>query len=122
MGMYDQKWYFNYAPEHRTYRLELSEGTCEEIPIYFDKNEVLGFAKGFHAESQWMPYCCKEDLYNTLEDIVTDNIHGEQFDKEKQIKAYQPVNTSPDGDCGEKVYRQILANLSKPRKAGVWNE
>lgn len=122
LDRYNHNWYFNYTPEHRTYRLDISEHTCEEIPITFNKDEVLRFARGFHAESQWMPYCCKEDLFNTLEDIVTDNIHGDQFDREKQIEAYKHVNASPEGDCGEKVYREILAYLSKPRKAGVWNE
>ena len=122
IDMHDHNWYYNYHPEHRTYRMNLGEGTCEEVPISFDKEEIRGFAQGFHSESQWMPYCCKEDLFNTLEDIITDSIHGDSFDKIKQIEAYKHVNASPEGDCGEKVYREIVANLSKPRKAGVWNE
>ena len=89
------------------YALERDAGTCREIPITFDKEEIMSMAQGFHRDSQWMPYCCYEDVFNSLEDIASGNIHGPAFEREKQLEAYRTVNASPEGDCGEKVYRAV---------------
>ncbi len=103
--------YFYYDPEHKTYAIDPDAGTCREMPVTFDKDEILGMAPGFHQDSQWMPYCCYEDAFNSLNDIAAGDIHGPAFDREQQIAAYRTVNASPDGDCGEKVYQAILSEL-----------
>ncbi|MCR4643710.1 MAG: hypothetical protein K5697_17005 [Lachnospiraceae bacterium] len=101
-----ESFYF-YTPEHKNYRLDPELGTCSEIPVTFDKEEIASMAAGFHKDSQWMPYCCYEDVFNSLPEILSGRIHGPVFERERQIEAYRAVNASPEGDCGEKV-RQIL--------------
>ncbi|MCR5676185.1 MAG: hypothetical protein K6G16_10805 [Lachnospiraceae bacterium] len=102
---------FFYAPEHITYRLDPDTGACEEVKITFDRDEIFAMAPGFHRDSQWMPYCCFEDIFNTLPDIAAGIVHGPAFDRQAQIEAYRAVNASPDGDCGAKVWEAVLARL-----------
>ncbi|MBR0092040.1 MAG: hypothetical protein IJP92_10110 [Lachnospiraceae bacterium] len=99
--------FFYYAPEHIHYAIDFAKGICSEIPVTFDENEIRRLAAGFHRDSQWMPYCCYEDVFNPLENLIADRIEGPVFEREKQIEAFRMVNVSPDGDCGEKVYRYM---------------
>ena len=107
VDVYDWRNQYYYAPEHILYDLDLENHTAIPVKKTFDKNEICSLAAGFHMESQWMPYCCYEDAFNSLEDIASGNIHGPSFEKSKQIEAYHSVNSSPGGDCGEKVYRYL---------------
>ena len=104
---YDFSDRFYYAPEHLDYELDLEHHTCSLRESGFEKDDIFSLAAGFHRESQWMPYCCLEDLFNSLSDIASGNIHGPAFDRTAQIEAYKQANASPDGDCGEKVYRRL---------------
>ncbi|MBO5550589.1 MAG: hypothetical protein J5966_01400, partial [Lachnospiraceae bacterium] len=101
------EYFFYYAPEHKHYALDMEKGTYEELSVTFDKEEITGMALGFHRDSQWMPYCCYEDVFNSLEGIISGHINGAAFDRERQLLAYRTVNASPDGDCGEKVYKLL---------------
>jgi hypothetical protein len=49
-------------------------------------------------------YCCNENVFNSVENLITDSIHGGRFDGDTQIKAYSTINASMDGNCGERVY------------------
>lgn len=98
---------FYYAPEHIIYDLDLSNHTAKAKEFVFDKDEVFGLSMGFHRESQWLPYCCFEDVFNSLEDFIKNNTHGKQFDKDTQLETFKVINASPGGDCGEKVFSYI---------------
>ena len=82
-----------------------------EVEISFSKEEVYSNASGYGKESQWLQYCCREDAFNSIEDELDGTIHGDAFDKQKQIQEYLQINTSPDGNCGEKVYQYIIKNM-----------
>ena len=105
--VYDLSVRFYYAPERILYRIDFESQSAEPIPCSFDKEDVYALAPGFHRDSQWMPYCCFEDVFNSLEDIASGHIHGPAFDRMRQLDAYRHVNASPDGDCGKKVYEVL---------------
>ncbi len=109
---YDYACYFYYAPEHILYELDLKEcKVIREEKFEFDREEVFSLATGFHLESQWLPYCCFEDIFNPIAGIVRGDIHGKPFSKDIQIEAYADINASPEGDCGERVYRTMVESL-----------
>lgn len=102
-----------FSPERRLYDVDLYTGESREIEIKFERNEVKEKEEGFAHYSQWQQYCCVENAFNTLEDLINGNITGNRFDKELQISLYNDINVSPDGDCGEKVYSFVKAKLAK---------
>lgn len=109
---YDGTYYYFHALERKTYRIDLVTKEIEEVEISFDKKEILEHMPGFSRWSDWMQYMCPEDVFNSLEDLLDEKIHGKPFDKEEQIKAFAAVNASVDGDCGEKVYRYISEKIN----------
>lgn len=99
-----------FGPERKLYDIDLQTKAVHEVEIEFSKKEVYSHATGYGKESQWLQYCCKEDVFNSIVDELAGSIHGHAFDKQKQIQEYLQVNASPDGDCGEKVYQYIIKN------------
>ncbi len=104
---YDHSCKFYYSPEHILYDVDLEDKTATPIDTTFDKDDIYKLAAGFHRDSQWMPYVCFEDVFNSLDDIALGSIHGSVFEKERQIEAYCTINASPDGSCGDKVYHHL---------------
>lgn len=96
-----------YTPERKLYDIDIETKECQEIEIVFDYSELLENETGFMEESEWMQYCCKENAFNTLKDLLDDNITGNQFDKRKQIEAFARINASTAGNCGELVYQYL---------------
>lgn len=109
---YDGTYYYFHALERKIYRIDLDTRQVEEVKISFDKEEVLEHMPGFSRWSDWTQYMCPEDVFNSLEDLIDERIHGKPFDKEAQIKAFAVVNASVEGDCGEKVYRCISEKIN----------
>ena len=66
-------------------------------------------------ESEWMQYCINEDSFNSLKDFLYDRITGNQFDRERQIKAFSKINADMDGTCGQKIHQFICGKI----QAGV---
>lgn len=108
----DSDFRFYYAPERRTYNINLDTKEFSEFPITFDKDEIYDMEQGFCEVSQWMPYCCGESVFNPLSDIIAGNISGHGFDKDMQLKAYGRINASPEGDCGVSVYSHLTRNMT----------
>ena len=102
---------FCYLPKCKTYDIDFFNNTYKEVEISFDKEEVFSHVAGFASDSEWLAYCLIEDVYNTLTDFINGDIHGNQYDKHRQLQAYLPVNASPAGDCGEKVAERILQDF-----------
>jgi hypothetical protein len=102
--MYDLSYGFYYAPDRTSYDIDLYTKEISKVDIGYDYNDVANNIRGFSIGSDWNMYFCSENVFNSLENLVTDNIHGGQFDREEQLKAYRTINVSMDGECGEKVY------------------
>lgn len=93
------------------YELDMETKKITPIDVLFDKDDVFTHTAGFDRESEWVRYSCNETVFNTLNDLINDTIHGTQFDKKVQIAAYADVNASPDGDCGAKTYSFLCGKL-----------
>ena len=79
----------------------------EECEISFDEKNVRAHVRGFGADSQWMRYCCREDAFHSLQDLLDGTLCGAPFDKVQQVKAFAKINASVNGDCGKKVYQFV---------------
>lgn len=103
------KWIYRYfdAQSRKLYEVDLEKDAYEEIPITFCREELKEHADGFDRMSDWIMYCCNEDVFNTLPDFLGGHIIGKPFDREKQIQACQLISESSDGKCGEKIYRHV---------------
>ena len=68
---------------------------------------------GFSEYSEWMMYACIEDAFNSLPDFLDGNITGNQFNIDRQLKAYSQIAANYDGTCGAKVYDFMRGKLKQ---------
>ncbi len=102
-----------YEPERKLYDINIDTKEYREVEIEFDYDELTEHEPGFMEESEWMQYCLNENAFNSLKDVLDNNITGNQFDKERQIEAFSKVNADTEGTCGENVYRFVHGKLEQ---------
>ena len=100
-----------YVPERKLYDINIDTKKYKEVAIEFDYTELKEQESGFMEESEWMQYCLNENAFNSLKDFLDGNITGNQFDRERQIRAFSKVNAYTDGTCGENVYRFVREKI-----------
>lgn len=94
-----------YSYQTRTlYDLNFNTGESREIKIKFDVDELKKNEPGFCEYSEWLKYVCMENAFNSLKNFLDGNITGKQFDRDKQLRAYEEVAANYDGSCGQKVH------------------
>lgn len=98
---------FVLSSERKLYNIDLATKKLREVDMRFQKDEVYLHADGYGKESQWLQYCCVENVFNSIKDELDGTIHGQAFDRQKQIVDYEQVNASPSGDCGKKIYQYV---------------
>lgn len=96
-----------YSPERRLYDVNIKTKEYKEVIIDFDYDELREHEPGFMEESEWMQYCLNENAFNSLKDLLDENISGSQFDKERQLKAFSKINADTAGMCGGKIHRFV---------------
>lgn len=115
------KGYFSYQPEElgnarchlfsaydkKYYDIDFETKEAKEVEMAFDLEELLDQEPGFREHSQWLRYACQETALNSLKDFLDGKIHGNAFDRERQIRAYEAIAANADGSCGEKVYQFV---------------
>lgn len=101
-----------YAPERKLYDINVFTKEYKEIEIEFDYNDLLEHEPGFMEESEWMQYCLNENAFNSLKNLLDDKIIGNQFDRERQLRAFSNINANTDGTCGRTVYEFVKKKLS----------
>lgn len=99
-------------PERRLFDVNIDTGEYLEVPIEYDYDDLIEHEPGFMEESEWMQYCLKESAFNSLRGLLDNNITGNQFDKERQLKAFAKINANTDGTCGRNVYESVKGKLS----------
>ncbi len=96
---------YYYYPKNQIFKIDLDTKEIEQIKHgSYSKEDIYSLEEGYHPISEWMKYCCCEGQYNTLKDLLDDNITGNKHKKLKQLEDYADINSSIEGDCGEKVY------------------
>ena len=95
---------FWYAPERKLYDINVLTGEYREVEIEFDYNDLLEHEPGYYEESEWLQYCLKENAFNSLKDLLDNEITGNLFDRERQLQDFAKVNANTEGTCGQIVY------------------
>lgn len=97
--------------EKQTYHVDVDTMTFTKRPHKFNEEDIIEHEPGFSRLEPGLQYCCRETVINSLEDLINDTIHGSLYSREDTIKAFEAINASPDGDCGEKIHRTIMERL-----------
>lgn len=95
----------------KLYALNLRTNESTEIEIKFDVDELKRNEPGFCEDSKQLKYSCHENAFNSLTDLLDNKISGNQFDRERQLKAYQKMTADRDGNCGKKIYEFISKQI-----------
>lgn len=98
--------------DRKLYDINIDTKEYKEVPVEYDYDDLKKHEPGFMEESEWMQYCLKENAFNSLKDLLDDNITGNQFDKERQLKAFAKINANTDGTCGRNVYEFVKGKRS----------
>ncbi|MCM1047766.1 MAG: hypothetical protein NC433_05000 [Clostridiales bacterium] len=100
-----------YAPERKLYDINVFTKEYKEVEIEFDYDDLLAHEPGFSENSEDLQYCLVENALNSLQDLLDDNITGNQFDRERQLRAFSKVNINTDGTCGKNVYECVKKKI-----------
>ncbi len=100
-----------HAPERKLYDINMDTKKYKEVKIEFDYEELAEHEPGYMEESEWMQYCLNENAFNSLKDLLDDNITGNQFNRDRQLRSFSKVNANTNGVCGENVYRFVREKL-----------
>lgn len=101
-----------YAPERKLYDINIDTKAYKEVEIEFDCQELREHEPGFMEESEWLQYCLGENAFNSLKDLLDDNITGNSFDRERQLKAFSKINANTEGTCGRNVYNFVKGKIT----------
>lgn len=101
-----------YAPERKLYDINIDTKVYKEVEIEFDYQELREHEPGFMEESEWLQYCLGENAFNSLKDLLDDNITGMPFDRERQLKAFSKINANAEGTCGRNVYNFVKGKIT----------
>ncbi len=93
-----------YHPERKLYNFDIEKNELREIDIKFNVDELKQHENGFNDCSQWLKYCCCENVFNSLKSFLDGNITGKQFDRQKQLKSYGEIAANSNGRCGQEVH------------------
>lgn len=104
-----------YAPERKLYDINVFTKEYKEVEIEFDYDDLLAHEPGFTEEAEQLQYCLNENALNSLKDLLDDNITGNQFDRERQLKAFSKVNVNTDGTCGKNVYEFVKSKITRDK-------
>lgn len=103
---------FVYWPTRKLYRVNLDDDIWDEVPVTFDDESKKQMAIGYDRMSAWFLYGCMENAFNSLQDLLDGNIHGKEFDRELQLKAYSSIAANNDGTAGEKIYGFVMERMT----------
>ncbi len=101
-----------YAPERRLFDVNIDTKAFQEIEISLDYEDLVNHESGFSEESEWLQYALNESALNSLKDVLDDKITGNQFDEERQRKAFEKINANTDGTCGKNIYDFMKGRIS----------
>ncbi len=98
--------------DSRLYEVNLRDDWYQEIKVSFSLDELKAQEPGFREISEWLPYGCQENCFNTLRRFLDGDIMGDAFDRARQLRAYKEITANCDGTSGEKIHRFLTAKRS----------
>lgn len=101
-----------YAPERKLYDINIDTKAYKEVDIEFDYEELREHEPGFMEESEWLQYCLGENAFNSLKDLLDNNITGKPFDRERQLRAFSKISANTEGTCGRNVYNFVKGKIT----------
>lgn len=108
-------WRFFSQADARLYDINMQNGGYQEIPIVFEKEELVSYDCGFGEMSDWLQYGIEENCFHTLPDFLDGTLPGRKFDRTAQIHAYGKIAANADGTCGRKVHKFAVTVQQKKR-------
>lgn len=100
-----------YKSERKLYDINIDTKEYKEVKIDFDYKELIEHESGFMEASEWLQYCLNENAFNTLKDLLDNDITGKQFNRERQIRAFSKINVDRKGTCGKNVYVLVKGKI-----------
>lgn len=104
-------WRFYDMRQRRLYDVNIETKEWKEIDISFDIEEVKQHEPGFAVCSDWLQYACEEKALNSLKDFLDENLIGNAFNREQQVKAYGEIAANGDGTCGNKIHEFVTGSF-----------
>ena len=99
------------AAERKLYDVNIDTKEFREVEIAFDYSDVREHESGFAEQTVQMPYALYESAFNSLKDFLDNNITGNPFNRERQLKAFAKMNVNMDGTSGKKVYDYVKGRI-----------
>lgn len=96
-----------FAPTREIYEVNLETEEYAVISVDFDTETLRENEPGFFENVYYGKYCCCENAFNTLKNFLENDIIGNPFDKEKQIKFFEGISNNLDGSVGRKIHERI---------------
>ena len=103
--------------DRQCYKFDLKSKSFDRIDITFDVEELRKQSNGFKAPSEWYPYGCYEGVFQTLKNLLDDELPGKKFDRETQLKIYEKFNAAMEGNAGDNIYQFVKKKLEEKRKS-----
>ncbi len=93
------------AKKRRMFNINVKTNEFKVSQINFNRDEIEKHIIGFGRISDGLIYGCCENVFNSLENFLNDNIIGESFSKESQLEAYKKIAKNADGTCGINIHK-----------------
>ena len=102
-----------YVPERKFYNVNIDTKEFDEVVVKFDYEELKEYASGFMEESEWLQYSLNESAFNSLKSLLDEKVIGNQFDRERQLRAFSKINADTAGTCGKRVYSFVGEKIGR---------
>lgn len=102
---------FYHEPMRKLYRMNLLDGSVEEIVIAYDQSDVLAHAPGYAKLSKWVRYGCEERAICSLPQMLENQSAGDSFDRQACLEAYGEIAMYADGSSGKMIHETMMQKL-----------
>ena len=102
---------FYHEPMRKLYRMNLLDGSVEEVAINYERTDVLMHASGYAKLSKWVRYGCEERVICSLPQMLENQGAGDSFDRQACLEAYGEIAMYADGRSGQKIHASMMDEL-----------
>lgn len=103
--------FYNHV-ERRLYQVDINDKRFTEIPVCIKNEELLKGDTSFGTYFSELPYCCMENAFHSLNELIDHNDLLESYHKEESQKAFMQIAENTDGSSGRKIYDYLKDTVS----------